>query len=256
MECVICGSQAFKFKEKNSYNICKCTACGLDFCSPMPTEKELGSFYGNHYRDILRTNKVAKKIYENNLKQIVENFPITRESNILDYGCGIENVFISTCRDSSYLNSFGYDKHIIDETDETRTSWNTEEENQYDLITMWGVLEHLVDPIETLSLLKKKLSPKGLIIFTTVFSDTLIPFQYKPPEHTLYFTSKSLKSIEKSTGLILLEENDYFVTQDSDVYFQILLRTVPENYQKMCRHEMPEFVKVPTNEKLIVMQNN
>ena len=151
MECVLCGSQAFKFKEKNSYNICKCTACGLDFCSPMPTEKELGSFYGNHYRDILRTNKVAKKIYENNLKQIVENFPITRESNILDYGCGIENVFISTCRDSSYLNSFGYDKHIIDETDETRISWNTEEENQYDLITMWGVLEHLVDPIETLS---------------------------------------------------------------------------------------------------------
>jgi len=256
MQCLICRHEAYKFKVKNGFNICRCSECGLEFLSPMPSEKELYRFYSNDYMDIRQSLKVTRKLGERNLKEIVENLPITKDSKVLDFGCGASNTFIGACRDFSYSNSFGYDKYSNNEDDESRISWNEVQENQYDLITMWGILEHLVDPIKTLSLIRSLLSPNGLIVLTTVFSDMPIPFRYKPPEHTIYYTKETMPIIAKSSGLDLLKLNDYFIDQDSDVYFEILLRTMPEKYKKLCEHKMPEFVDIPTNERLVVMRNN
>ena len=255
MECLICGHESYKFKEKNGFDICKCSECGLDFLSPMPTDQELYNFYTQDYHDIRQQKKVARKNSEQNFKEIVTNFPITKDSNILDFGCGGANEFVGVCRDLSYNNSFGFDKYSSTDTDVTRLSWDEAQKIQYDLITMWGILEHLTDPVKTLSLLKKNLSPKGLIVLTTVFSDATIPFRYKPPEHTLYFRKKSLEYLGKLSGLTILSVNDYIIKQDSDVYFQILLRTMPEKYKKLCHHKMPEFVEIPTNECFVIMRN-
>jgi hypothetical protein len=255
MECLICSRESYKFKEKNGFSICKCSDCGLDFLSPMPTNQELFDFYTQGYNDIRQQKKISRKNFKQNLIEIVANFTITKDSNILDFGCGNSNDFVEVCRELSYNNSFGYDKYNGKNTDLTKLSWEEVQNNQYDLITMWGVLEHLTDPVKTLSLLKKFLSKNGLIVFTTVFSDVSIPFQYKPPEHTIYFTKKSLEPLSKLSGLTILSVNDYYMKQDSDVYFQILLRTMPEQYKKLCQHKMPEFVDIPTNECIVIMKN-
>jgi hypothetical protein len=256
MECLICHYEAYKFKTKDGFNIYKCSGCGLDFLNPMPSENELHRFYSNDYMDIRQSQKVTRKVAETNLKEIIENFSISKDSKVLDFGCGDSNSFIGACRDFSYNNSFGYDKYSNNEDDESRISWDEVQENKYDLITLWGILEHLVDPIKTLSLIRTLLSPNGLIILTTVFSDMPIPFRYKPPEHTLYYTKEAMPIIAKSSGLVLLKLSDYFINQDSDVYFEILLRTMPEKYKKLCAHKLPEFVYIPTNERLVVMRNN
>ena len=255
MECLICSHESYKFKEKNGYDICKCSVCGLDFLYPMPTNQQFHDFYTQDYNDIRQQQKVSRKIHEQNLKGIIKNLPITKSSKILDFGCGNHNEFIGACRSLSYNNSFGYDKYNDNKNDSTRLSWKNVQNNQYDLITMWGILEHLADPIKTLSLLKDNLSKNGLIVLTTVFSDVSIPFQYKPPEHTIYFTKKSFEYLGKLSKLAILSIDDYYINQDSDIYFQILLRTMPEKYKKLCQHQMPEFVEIPTNECLVIMKN-
>ena len=49
--CLACGATAYFLKEVNTYRIHHCVECGLEFCSPMPTENEINWFY-REYKDI------------------------------------------------------------------------------------------------------------------------------------------------------------------------------------------------------------
>ena len=100
--------------------------------------------------------------------------------------------------------------------------------------------------------LKKLLTKNGKIVFTTLYTESKIPYQYKPPEHTLYFTRESLCRLLERCGLIIDTFNEYIMEQDSNVYFSILLRTVPDKYRDQIFHKMPEFVEIPTNEVFLV----
>lgn len=91
---------------------------------------------------------------------------------------------------------------------------------------------------------------------TTIYIEGEIPFQYKPPEHTLYFTKQSLKELAAAAGLSILSFDNYKMKQNSDVYLSILLRTMPDEYKKLVCHKMPEFVEVPTNEVRLVLGPN
>jgi hypothetical protein len=209
----------------------------------MPTEQVLHDFY-SQYDNVRASKKVSRHNAIKNLESIIDSFSISKKSNILDFGSGKDNQFVEICKYMGFKNSFGYDKFINDKV------WNNK---KWDLITLWGVLEHLVDPIETLLQLRKTLNKDGMIILTTVSTESIIPFQYKPPEHTLYFTDKAIRYLADSVGLYTRLIKDYEMIQNSDVYFNILLRLVPDKLKKKCSHKMPKFIKVPTNEIYVVM---
>ncbi len=251
-KCIICGSESYQFKNVNGYKLHKCAECGLDFLCPMPTKQSLHDFY-NDYKDVRASTVVSRMNAARNFESIQKNYPISSESNVLDYGCG-GNQFVRVCRENEFFNSFGYDQFVDDLNDRNRMSWGRIITNSWDVITLWGVLEHVTDPKEELLTLKRMLSDEGLIVLTTIYTEARIPFQYKPPEHTLYFTKDSILRLAELVGLSVVTFEDYEMIQDSDVYFSILLRTMPEEYKALCKHQLEKFVEVPTNEIRVTLK--
>lgn len=248
-KCLVCGDAGFLLKNINGFYINKCAGCGLEFVYPMPSDDVLSEFYAN-YSDFRARVDVTKRNAERNLLSIGEYKKLNYQSMILDYGCG-ENTFVEVCRDRNFINSYGYDLFAKD--DGKTISLDHGNKTKWDVISMWGVLEHLVSPVQVFKELKKILSDDGIIVLTTVSIESKIPFQYKPPEHTLYFTEKSISILAENTGFNVLLYLPYVMEQNSDVYFSILLRTMPDRYRDLVTHFLPEFVEVPTNEVFVVL---
>ncbi len=231
--CPCCDGGGARFKSVNGYAIHKCLDCELEYCFDMPSEETLAKFYG-HYSDHLQSEPVARLNALKNASDLL----LTPDTTVLDFGCGA-NIFARTIP-----NAIGEDRY-------TPSARGT---GKFDYITMWGVLEHLTDPFDELCGLYQRLEDKGRIALTTVSIETPIPYRHKPPEHTLYFTRAAIAALADRCGFRVVEYRPYRMMQDSDVYLDTLLRTMPDEYQAAVTHSMPKYVEIPTNEVFVVME--
>ena len=95
---------------------------------------------------------------------------------------------------------------------------------QFDVITLWDVIEHVENPKEVLKKLNAWLKPGGLILLATPNHKSLLNFLAKTayalsggmvkkpltyffvPEHILYFTPLSLRRLIKECGFVPVRE--------------------------------------------------
>ena len=74
--------------------------------------------------------------------------------------------------------------------------------NNFDIIVMYDVIEHLDNPFQVLNDISKKLNPNGILIFTTMNMDAFVPklmgrrYPWIIFMHKFYFTNKSIKKLE------------------------------------------------------------
>ncbi len=212
----------------------------------MPVSDELNSFYSN-YLDIRANPEVVRLNAGRNIDFIERDFHLRKDSWILDFGRGA-NLFVEQCRDRGYSRSFGYDRYVMLSGSADILSWDECLKQKWELITLWGVLEHLTNPEATLKTLASIATPDARLVITTVCTETAIPYRHKPPEHTLYFSKQSLECLGDLTGWRLAGCRDYMMMQDSDIYLSILLRTMPAPYRERVSHSLDRFIEVPTNE--------
>ena len=111
------------------------------------------------------------------------------------------------------------------------------ENNQYSLINLSNVLEHVLDPIDLLNKLKLLLSDKSLLRISvpndySEFQQFLLKKNYTsnswlcPPEHLHYFTFKSLSKLLESVGYeIVLKMGEFpielYLTNEASNYNKI-----------------------------------
>lgn len=243
-QCVICAADSFLLKNINKFSVYKCTGCHLEFANPMPSLTQLDHFY-HGYEDFLARHDVLGENAKRNLQHICQHYDFRQDQSLLDFGCG-DNIFVDYLRDCHFSNCHGFDFF----RPRKKTAYITQEmafNQTWDIITLWDVLEHLTDPIATLSQLSSCLSKDGWLFMTTVYIESKIPFRYKPPEHTLYFSKASLTKLAEKTKLTIAEFRDYVAIQDSDVYMDVITRTVPCIYRRQIKFDLPKYVKVPTN---------
>ena len=130
---------------------------------------------------------------------------------------------------------------------------------QYDVITLWGVLEHLNEPVRIIKKLTNKLRRGGHFVITTVDAEGTIPYYYKPPEHLTYWTRKSLYHLlERRTGFDIRTIQAYELCQLSEIYLDRQLSRTPkehgESIAASSSHSLPRIITVPTNEVLVVAE--
>jgi len=237
-KCLICSSESFFIKSFKENLIYKCNSCKLEFVDPIPSKKELDNFYLNYSNPRARED-ISKKNAKKNIEYL-KKYGLTKKSKLLDFGCG-DNFFI---QQGNLENWFGYDKY-------TQPLMPPE---KFDFITLWGVLEHLINPVETLESLIQKLNKNGKIILTTVGTETGINYQYKVPEHITWWNKKSVKELFNKTKLELREISNYFMYQNPKVYLDCVLNAgrVPEKLKKLITLNIEEDIYVLTNEIFIV----
>lgn len=251
VRCPVCSSRSGTYSiSVGSYNVIKCPNCGLEYTSPNPSDNELCSFY-NNYIDIRANPEITTLNAKRNL-DLLRAYGLKEQSTILDFGCGNgEFVEVAGSR------CFGVDWSTEKNRARIANDINTLPIDKYDFITMWGVLEHLNDPVQILKKLTERLREGGRVALTTVNAEGLIPYYYKPPEHLTYWTAKAIRCLFEKNGFLIKDIHSYEMYQFSKIYLDRLLSRTPDEYRHHIAASytlLPNIVKVPTNEFLVVAE--
>lgn len=247
--CYVCGTVAGEYFRKlnDSYSIIKCANCGLEYTNPIPTEEELDLFY-SAYKDIRADPNIVKLNAEEHLK-VLSQYGLTNVSKMLDFGTGTGD-FVEMAGKCCFGVDLKHSNHPrIKESIE-----DFEDNISWDFITLWGVIEHLSNPMVVMNDLLSRLRKGGVIALTTVDAEGIIPYYYKPPEHLTYWTKNAFEVLADDNNLEILDYEPYKMFQIGEIYFDRLMSRTPVEYREMILSKLPKVVCVPTNEIFVLMR--
>jgi len=230
--CPVCGCASLALRAEvetnRRYAIVRCTRCLFVFAEPRPTEQELEAFYSStyfvrdrptslgyaDYRTIAEAN--ARRMW----RQLRSEVAGTEPRRLLDVGCatggflaearadGWESVGVELSADAVAVarSEFGLDVIHGD------LSSPLLEPTSFGLVTMWHVLEHVVDPLASLERARELLAHRGRLLIELPNWNSLGRVlrrsawsQLKPPEHINFFTPRSLRAAVEKAGMAVVE---------------------------------------------------
>lgn len=226
--CPVCadpgGDQLFV---RAGFRIVHCAACGHVYVKNRLNEEYLQGLYAGSvteqlYRRI-RASEFHKQYWRSVHTKYLDYFGTLgcANRNLIDVGCGAGN-FLDTCKEVTDYTLHGLDfcedsfDFIVSITGRDNYYYRQPIENidfgakRFGLITMWGVLEHLVTPGSVLEKCGRILDENGRIIllvpnlFSRAFKILGIttPTIY-PRGHLHYYTRSSMERLAKDSGLVI-----------------------------------------------------
>ena len=213
---------------------------------PKPNNEELGKYYESEayisHTDANKSlfDKVYQTVKNHTIKQKLKliNSLNTEDKTILDIGCGTGD-FLETCRNDQWSISGiepndGARSIAVNKTEYSILSSIEEllnnDLNQFDVITMWHVLEHVPDLSEYIISLKKLLKPKGILIvavpnYKSYDAKYYGKFwaAYDVPRHLWHFSKRSMETIFrehnfKIVKILPMKFDAYYVSLLSEKY--------------------------------------
>ena len=236
--CICCGSLKFKpvcLREDKTL-VVHCQECHLESVNPLPTIEAMQENYqkemignqpdsGVHSNYILERQKRIKsfsKLYNSRLSFIESLYP--GKGNLLDIGCGA-GFFLNIAKERGW-NCHGMEilpeyikyaqekfalKNIRLESLDEPISYNA---NNFDVITLWDLIEHLRNPLNSLKKIHRMMKPGGLLVMWTPNVKNAIFLKerwvgYKILQHFYFFSGDSLKNMLEKTGfkIVSLQTN-------------------------------------------------
>lgn len=179
-DCAVCSEKSFKqVLCKYGFMYVECTNCSHVYVRNRLRDEKILSDYrsGNDLEKLTHKIEQTDKLqeYTNNLYNkylsLFANLGI-KDGRLIDIGCGSGN-FVDYCVKNSpyevYANEINEDLHpglreIVNDNLIVGSIEDQELSSEgFDIITMWGVLEHLIDPISVLTQAKNLLNDGGYI---------------------------------------------------------------------------------------------
>jgi len=220
--CPVCSSlSCMETSTRSDLNLVECLNCSLVFRNPMPSAEQIKEFYQEGYYDYWKNAQEFDNIYkikyltaQNYLNQIREQRP---NGKLLDIGCaygymleaakdvGFEPFGIELASEAvEHLRRQGhnvYDK-ALEELDL--------QEEQFDVITMIDLIEHIPKPLDFCHLIRRFLKKNGIVFIVTPnvssFPASLLG-KYWPHyqrEHLCYYNKKAFSYLFNNAGLDLV----------------------------------------------------
>ncbi|MDX5346252.1 MAG: class I SAM-dependent methyltransferase, partial [Hymenobacteraceae bacterium] len=224
--------------------IVQCENCTFKFTNPRPDQESIGRYYeseeyvshSNTTKGII--NKAYKIVRSITVKQKVEilNQHTSQKGKILDYGCGT-GFFLNACQKD------GWEVEGFEPNDTARRQaaellqkeieakdLNRFENESFDAISLWHVLEHIHTLNETFSKIIELAKPGATIIVAVPNADSHDAKQYKEnwaaydvPRHLYHFNQATMKRFLKKHKLQLQETlpmkfDAYYVSMLSEKY--------------------------------------
>ncbi len=241
--CPCCGSASFKELYDVTHPtahaqvglpglVRKCTSCGMIFKS---FDKDLSDVYNDEYAEGFQgleeySGDAAKKLFTDILSESKNRMANNGQAQLLDIGSGM-GTLLDTARSVGFsttgvelssklaevIQSKGHkviNKNVSDIT----------ESDQYDVVSMMDIIEHLEAPVDILNNLKKLLKPSGeLVVYTPNHASLIVKMAHVlytlgmrgamdnifACTHTCFFTTKSLKKILEDTGYEIISTRHF-----------------------------------------------
>ena len=213
------------------------------FLETHPQPVELEQYYDskNYISHTDSKNSWFEKVY-----QLVKNHNISykfnklkvekKEASLLDFGCGTGD-FLAYAKNRN-LNVIGIEpnenaRHITAKKLGEKSVSNkklSEENGQFDYITLWHVLEHLPDLFDFIDQLKSKLKDDGVLMIAVPNHRSFDAQFYKEhwaaydvPRHLWHFSPESMQKLFNSFGMKIekthpLWFDSYYVSMLSERY--------------------------------------
>jgi 2-polyprenyl-3-methyl-5-hydroxy-6-metoxy-1,4-benzoquinol methylase len=245
--CPVCGKSNFSpflqgsdfFLTKEEFTIVSCESCGLKFVNPRPDATEIGKYYASP--DYVSHG--GKKNVLNFLYSQVRKFSIRKKyklvktmakgRKLLDIGCGTGEFLL-------YCKQNGFDVTGIEPGEKPRNFaresykldiYGEEELNnlvrpEFDVITLWHVLEHIHPLRERMNKIMEILKPGGFIIIAVPNSESWDAHYYGKfwaaydlPRHLYHFSQETMQNLAHNHGLKV----DQVIPMKLDAFYISLL---------------------------------
>ena len=207
MHCVACDSSSILnlgkihisegcFKLENPGNLYSCSNCGILFRHPYLSQAQLEQYYKSLQSNLWEyQDRVEFKLAKQEIEMAFSS------GKVLDVGC-FRGDFLATLSD-------GYQKYGTEFSDQARpvarsqgitlvgTSIDDLPKNDtYSAISLIDVIEHLINPVESLAKLSNLLDKGGVLVITTGNTRALpwrilkSEYWYLYPEHVTFFSKR------------------------------------------------------------------
>lgn len=249
--CPVCHSRTTKLGDKRgsyipeNFTLRECPECTYVFVENACVD--YGRIYDeNYYRAkgadpltdyMFELENVNKTIRNHELEGVVEAVRSLvgslQSKSWLDFGCGnggLVRYLGSEVREAALVAGFE-EGWIADEARRRQINILSASElsrakGSFDVVSAIEVLEHVLDPVETLSRIRELLKPGGLFFYTTgnsaPFRKNLLEWRYVIPEiHIGYFNPKSISLALEKAGF-MVQPARYIRGYDKIIHFKIL----------------------------------
>jgi len=202
------------------FNIVQCRNCNLAFLNPRPSQEEITNYYPDEYYvdakewNIQRSNV---KELQNRLDYVAKYCGSRRPGKLLDIGI-FNGAFVSYALNSGW-DAYGLDPSLKAISLAKKTVPNERlfhgylesspfPPNTFDVVTLWEVLEHTMDPINVLKTVRDVISSKGIIVISVPNFASLESHLFGKywngldvPRHLYHFTTPTLAKMLEKVGL-------------------------------------------------------
>jgi 2-polyprenyl-3-methyl-5-hydroxy-6-metoxy-1,4-benzoquinol methylase len=232
--CPLCQAEDSKpFLVIDNFNYDKCMNCGSVYTRPHLKNNVLTDLYSNGAYQAYQENlvnkgkKIRSTILEERKFQQIKEVIGCKTVSILDVGCGTAT-FLNICKNNGWnvqgvdptksSNKYASENYNILVQEEEFSEIKFDE--KFDVITFWGVLEHLSTPLEAINKAKNLINGGGVIVFEVPSSDCFLseylkkyPFgatrYIESGRHNIFFSKKVIDiiAIEQNMEIALIETN-------------------------------------------------
>jgi 2-polyprenyl-3-methyl-5-hydroxy-6-metoxy-1,4-benzoquinol methylase len=223
------------------YDVYICETCMIGFSIPMPSEQDLAGFYlPGAYR--LDTGKRFSPIFEYLIyffrllrKREIQKY--VKNGSILDIGCG-RGLFLNL------MKKHGWEVAGVEFDEETALqvskaygikvipsqSISKLPDNSFDVITLFHVLEHTINPQMTINESKRLLKEGGLLVVEVPNLSSLQAsigkkawFHLDVPHHFYHFSDAGIKALLRKNSFRILRVQQFSLEYNPFGWLQTLL---------------------------------
>lgn len=274
--CRLCGNLSLKlFYRLETGKYIKCNKCGLVSVDPLPDANYIFNRATMWAKEFHAKPEKVNQVYSRHFQEIAYNEYLQMagqfrsNGRLLDVGCGIGG-FIDAA------SHCGWDSYGIDISNSVRIPQSKglkafqgyiEEmnfmDNYFDVITMFDVIEHIVDLNSLMSSVRRLLRPNGGLIIVTPniksLTSRLLRSKWQavePEDHYSLFSSSALEFLVNKYGFVTKKLLAYDINiYDFKYIFMPYLRSIEERKQRQKERRIL-IERVVNNPSLLYIRNN
>jgi SAM-dependent methyltransferase len=212
-------SPTFSPAHNKTFGVYRCETCTHEFCHPVSAD------IGASYKDVVDAeylrHAASRRLTARRLVQTLA--AVAPTGKVVDIGCATGD-FLEEARaggfDCEGIEPCAWSGAIARERGfvvhpELLSEFSPGHRDEYDIATLWGVIEHFADPVAEVRRIAGILKPGGLLAIWTGDVDSITSrglgrrWWYWQGQHIQYFTRRSLDRLLVSEGLSVVEARIY-----------------------------------------------